>query len=171
MRSELLNKQIPSVIIVALSVGILAGCQGTTDSQSEATPTLNEPAVVQAKVPYIGDNSEVVALLHDLGVGSFGAYTIELKTKNEPYGLILNFSELKVEASNESVIMRREAVSSLVLAKIDNCSSVTWVYPAGSGDGEWTWTADQATAAIGQDIKSLDPAGSEFKKLLQQAGA
>lgn len=165
------NKQIPSVIIVALSVGILDGCHGATTSQVEATPVLDETAVVEATVPYVGDNSKVVPLLHDLGVASFGTYTVELQTENEPYGVTLNFSELKMEASNESVIMRREAVSSLVLAKIDNCSSVTWVYPANSGVDEWTWTVDQATTLAGRDIKKLAPASPEFKSLIQQTGA
>lgn len=167
----MLNKRVPSVIIVALSVGILAGCHGATTSQVEATPVLDETAVVEATVPYVGDNSKVVPLLHDLGVGSFGTYTVELQTENEPYGVTLNFTELKVKPTDESEIKRREAVSSLVMAKIDNCSSVTWVYPVSSGEGEWTWTVDQATELAGRDIKKIAHASPEFTSLIQQAGA
>jgi hypothetical protein len=73
----------------------------------------------EARTPYLGNASAVVNLIDRTGLPRFGPYTIELQTKEEPFGLRIFF-----EASLETFGQQDRAYAIVLLGLIENLSYV-----------------------------------------------
>lgn len=98
-------KKIGSVLMFVVIAAVLAFAgmsvvKGLNAPHPGNTPIApNKPdfqAFYDARVKYVGNNSEVSNLLNVLKVNRFGVYTIALETEKEPYGLIINFSDIHI---------------------------------------------------------------------------
>ncbi|MDO5626852.1 MAG: DUF4825 domain-containing protein [Mobilicoccus sp.] len=141
---------------------VLAGCTTATETPA-ATPTLTEsvadldPAsLVDARTPYIGDNSAVLAALGAVGL-PVGDFTMEIHSDAEPYGLGLALSEWPEDVDRDEAMTRRSA---LLLGLIGNAEYIEWSGP-GSEPAHRVDVAD-ADAATGRDVKDAlqDEAGA-----------
>lgn len=80
----------------ALAVLVLsaAGCSGGDSAASSAPTDSYAQSLYNSRVQYIGVNAAVGSLLSQLGVDNrMGAFTMELQTKDKPYGLTLHFEQ------------------------------------------------------------------------------
>lgn len=153
------NILLSALMVFAL---IMAGCantqdKGSTQSSSSASNQENEKyqKYLDARVKYLGDNSKVSNLLDVLGAGALGEYTIALKTDKEPYGLTINYSNLKNEAGKD--------LAYYALALIENLSVVEVNY----GDHSYRLTKDEADDAVKGDIKDYGRTVEKLKELSQ----
>lgn len=119
-----------------------------------------------ASNPYIGDMSANARIADVLGiVEQFGPYTNELQTSQEPYGWTFVLNE-PVSASVEGTAHDEMIADSCVLlATIHNLGYVTWRYPTNSGMHEFTFTADEACAFSGHNIKSCGDSVTQLQNL------
>ena len=93
------------------------------------------------KTDYIGENDNVVALVSNVG---FKDYTVELKTEEVPYGLIVNVKDDDLQDNLE-----RECI--LLLGLIGNLDHVTII----ADSGTYTMNVDQANSVLKYDVKKL----------------
>lgn len=124
-----------------------------------------------ARNPYAGDMPANAGIADILGVSEqFGSYTNELQTSAQPYGWTLALND-KIATSNEGRSIDKMIVDSCVmLATIDNLGYVTWRYKTDNGEKEFTFTADDASALIGYDIKSCCASVVKFQDFLLTLG-
>ena len=77
-----------------------AGCSGGDSAASSAPTDSYAQSLYNSRVQYIGDNAAVGSLLSQLGVDNrMGAFTMELQTKDKPYGLTLHFEQAPEDAT------------------------------------------------------------------------
>ncbi|HZK71493.1 MAG TPA: DUF4825 domain-containing protein, partial [Clostridia bacterium] len=102
------NKIYILLSVILISAFAITGCaytQKETVNQNNNTIESNESKTFDeyysARVQYVGNNSEVINLLNLLGANDFGEYTIALKTDKEPYGLTVQYSNLKNDGDEE----------------------------------------------------------------------
>ena len=106
-----------------------------------ADPNLAPEALLKLKMPYIGDNSRVSRMIGSLPLAEYGN-GMELQTKQEPYGLIVNYDmtglgdkifasrpdKAKTDSGGWDISPYLSAQlhknGAIILSLIDNCSSV-----------------------------------------------
>lgn len=117
------------VIAAVLAFAGITVVKSLNTAQSEPAPVAqSQPdyqALYNARVKYVGNNSEVSNLLDILKINRFGVYTIALETDKEPYGLIINFSDIHI---NDDLLDYREKgqvdEAYYILALVENLSYV-----------------------------------------------
>ncbi len=127
------------------------------------TPVMqNKPdfqALYDARVKYVGNNSEVGNLLNKLQLNRFGVYTIALETEKEPYGLIVNFSDIHISAD---LLKYREKgqvdEAYYILALVENLDYVEVRFEAYN----LRMTVEEANAFVNGNIKDY---GQSLQKL------
>ncbi|HZK71617.1 MAG TPA: DUF4825 domain-containing protein [Clostridia bacterium] len=155
--------------VILVSVLTITGCsymQKGSTKQSNSTVENNENGKFEeyydARVQYVGNNSEVSHLLNLLGVGDLGEYTIALKTDKEPYGLTIQYSKLKNNGDKEKFkIMDRIDYAYFVLALIDNLNDVDVNYETVN----YHLTMDEANKMVNGNIKDYGSSPEKLKKL------
>lgn len=129
--------------------------------------------IYNAKIKYIGDSSGVWNLLYKMNITNrlHMKYQIELYTQEEPYGLTI-FSEERLTSNTVSDEILREAMqkyASVILACVDNLSYVNFDYISPEGEKKsFTVTKEEATALVGQDIKSCAETAKGVQELLDR---
>lgn len=106
-----------------------------------ADPVLWPEALLELKIPYIGDHSKVGRIIGSLPLAEYGA-GLELHTKEEPYGLTMNYDltelgdkifkprldKAMTDSSgwdpNPYLLAQLYKNSAILLSLIDNCSTV-----------------------------------------------
>lgn len=127
-------------------------------------------ALYRMKTPYVGDMSQNAKVAGALNIsGCLGVFTNRLQTQAEPYGWTLVFKDEAypnwfLEYAKELMT----AYSYMMMAAIGNLSYVTWEYKTEQGEEALTVTAEEATAAVGRDIKLCNKTASDFEWLLQK---
>lgn len=101
----------------------------------------------EKKVQYVGDNSAVASLLQETDFKECGAYTIELDTEKEPYGLAICYKEPVKNFKHISFDM--EAL--YLLGLIENLDYVE----TRSGEDTQRFTCGDANAILKFDVKKL----------------
>lgn len=86
--------------------------------------TSNSSDLYNSKTEYIGNNSNVSKLLERLEIYELGNYTIELKTDKEPYALIIEFNDIRLD--EEKVNEKMNMYSKILLALINNADEIHW---------------------------------------------
>ena len=121
--------------------------------------------------PFVGDMPADTRIADALGVRTqFGAYTNELHTEKPPYGWTLVLKET-VPAPKETLasdLMRADAC--VFLALIENLDTVTWEYPTEQGTETLTFTAEDASALCGGEVKDFVRSASDMQTLLELLG-
>jgi len=120
-----------------------------------------------AKNPYVGDMpaNKRVADVIDVN-GYFGSYSNKLQTSKKPYGWTIILDE-EVDPKLESNFRdKMQSDACLMIASIDNLSTVTWKYRTGTGEKEYTITEKDASKRAGTDIKSFAKSASGMERLV-----
>lgn len=125
------------VILIALTLVLLVGC----NKEAEVEKTYAEE-LFDHKVEYVGNNSEVGALLN---LQTIPSGEFELKTDEEPYGVIIN-TEYKLE---ERGVFTKEAIELLGLIK--NADFVSYK----NGEEEVIVTLKEAEGILGYSPKEF----------------
>ena len=156
-------------LATALAVLVLsaAGCSGGDSAASSAPTDSYAQSLYNSRVQYIGDNAAVGSLLSQLGVDNrMGAFTMELQTKDKPYGLTLHFEQAPEDATAFSD--QFQYYGNLLLALIDNCGQVSCTYPTSesSASHTMTWTAEDAHTSLDTDVKACGGSAEGVAALL-----
>lgn len=122
--------------------------------------------IYETKHAYIGDMSANARTAGALQIGKFGQLFNSLQTTEEPYGWTMEFSDSII---NDTIFNERMIeYAYVILSLIDNLGEVSWEYNNGSEVITKTVTTEEATKALGQDIKDYSKSISEFQRLLNQ---
>lgn len=122
--------------------------------------------IYETKHAYIGDMSANGRTAGALQIGKFGQFLNSLQTTEEPYGWTMEFSD---SITNDIIFNERMTeYAYVILSLIDNLGEVSWEYNNGSEVITKTVTTEEATKALGQDIKDYSKSISEFQRLLNQ---
>lgn len=140
----------------------------TAGVASGSVAGLEADVLAQARTPYVGDNSAVMALRGDLGPTALGTSTFEIASEKEPYGLTLAYSRWAKDAPTGPALdaaMRRRAA--LLIGLVGNLDHVTW-----SGPGGVTGRLDRAEAnrMAGGDIAAACADAGSIRALLTRLG-
>jgi hypothetical protein len=163
MKSKL-NVLLSVLLVITL---VLSGCslpmgekQSSTIEKNNQNSTYNE--YYKAKVKYVGDNSQVVKLLKVLRVGDLGNCTIALSTHNEPYGLTINYSELKGKGNEDKFkSIGQIDYAFYLLALINNLSFVDVNYKTYN----YHLDIENANKIINENIKTYGNSPEKLKEL------
>ena len=164
------------IIIAAtlLCAAVIAGC--STDAGLE-TGTGGESLaqrLYDAKNTYIGDASRDGNLLNVMEIGEkIGEYTIELQTAEEPYEIIINFTESVSERRAAYIDGEMNNNAMVLLALIDNAGAVRWNYTVTGGDGlvERQLTVERADELVNGSIKDYGATFEKVGELLEMLSA
>lgn len=134
-------------------------------------PGMLSEQLFQAKNPYIGDMQANNRLASVLNVKKYlGDYKVSLQTKEEPYGWTFEFIE-KVDQYNQKEFNETMLNYAYVLiALTDNLNQVTWTYPSKEGLEKQYVNAEQASKALGKEIKSYSKSLIAIQELLYKTG-
>jgi len=131
-----------------------------------STPTaLSKPdfqAYYDARVKYVGNNAEVGKLLQVMNIGRFGDYTFTLDTAKEPYGLIINFSDINI--TRELLDYRKKGrvdEAYYILALVENLSYVEVRFEAYT----YRMSVEEANAFIQGNIKEYGESPQKLEEL------
>ncbi|MDO4562724.1 MAG: DUF4825 domain-containing protein [Clostridia bacterium] len=143
-----------TLAILTVCALMLCACGVQPDRQSHA-PSITE-ALFEAKTPYIGDASALSEIINLLG-GIPGAEdgSIEIKSDEEPYGLIRRFSG---DMADEEVLTYQAAI---MMCLVDNMDFVTYEF----SDGELTFTREQFTDILGEPLSGFAQSIEKFEEL------
>lgn len=131
----------------------------TPISFAEASMGRHEAAnLYEARTPYLGNASAVVNLIDRTGLPRFGPYTIELQTKEEPFGLRIFF-----DASLETFGQQDRAYAIILLGLIENLSYVEII----GLDGTQSITIQEASEELGYDVKELGQSPGKLAEYLE----
>lgn len=122
--------------------------------------------IYNTKHPYVGEMPANGRTAVALQITKFGQYQNSLQTTEEPYGWTLEFLDTITKDKIFNERMTQNAY--VILSLIDNLGELSWQYNNGSAVITKTVTIEDATKALGQDIKSYTKSISEFQRLLNQ---
>lgn len=129
-----------------------------------------------SKNKYIGDISGDDKVAEALGIFThyLGSWTNELQTSTEPYGWTLKLqtpvNNYAPTITHDEEQMRRDAY--MMIALIDNLGYVSWEYEI-DGENEkktLTVTQDEATQALGSDIKKCAETAGSLQDAMEKLG-
>lgn len=139
--------------------------ENTTETAGKSAENISQAAIdlYEAANPYIGDVSADGELMGVIAehLGGFGTGAItELQTDEEPYSLILHFSE-----EPDANAMWRNAV--LLLALIENCGEVDWDYVSQDEKMNFYVPVEDVNDILGmEDIKEYGTSAEKVEELL-----
>jgi hypothetical protein len=148
--------------LCALAIGVVAlgGCtsatvDGPTTGSLTANPDARAAAIWANRTAYAGDNSKVIALADVAGFGERGTYSLTLWTTRKPYAVTITLMDSAKPFADTDF----SAPATIMLGSVTNLDSVRVT----SGSESYTLTAQEATARLGHDVKTLgrDRAGLE----------
>ena len=128
--------------------------------------TMETNNIYETKHAYIGDVSANARTAGALQIGKFGPFLNSLQTTEEPYGWTIEFEDSITNDTIFDELMSQYAY--VILSLIDNLGEVSWEYNSGSKVITNTVTTEDATKALGKDVKEYSKSISEFQRLLNQ---
>jgi hypothetical protein len=126
------------------------------------------------KAAYIGDNSKVSAIIHNLIVPnqlSWGG--LELQTASEPYGLTLNYSLSDATSKNfdsDSLSNSFQKNSVVIFSLVSNVENITINLKQGSKVTTFNYSREEINKLLGQDVRNFIQTKESFKNLILQLG-
>lgn len=151
-------KKILLGIVVLMMLVSLSGCANKINEHHVA----DFDKYYEAKVQYVGNNSEVMALLDVLGAYEIGEYTIALDTDEEPFGITINYKKSESNTEDNSIMpFDNVNYAFYLLSLIDNLDYVEINYDVFT----YELTKEEATHYIGQDIKTFGESVDKLKEL------
>lgn len=151
------------VIAAVLAVAGITVLKSLNAPHAEITPVVQSKPDLQsfydARVKYVGNNSEVSNLLTALKINRFGVYTIALETEEAPYGLIINFSDIHINAELLDYREKGQVDEAYyILALVENLDYVEVRFEAYN----FRMTVEEANAFVNGNIKDY---GKSLQKL------
>ncbi|MGP5061234.1 DUF4825 domain-containing protein [Psychrobacter celer] len=131
-----------------LVISVTSGCNTKT----------TEEDVFQYKNAYVGDNSAVINIVNN-SMQSDNFRGLELKTKETPYGIILNYDGSESEKNDKRTVIYN---ATYLFALIQNVEWITFNFDY----QEYKITKDTLIAWYGKDFSTLQSEG-ELKTLIQ----
>lgn len=154
------------VIAAVLAFAGLTVVKSLTAPHPDTAPVAqNQPdfqALYNARVKYVGNNSEVSNLLNVLKINRFGVYTIALETEKEPYGLTINFSDIRI--SSDLLDYREKGQvdeAYYILALVENLSYVEVRFEAYTV----RQTVEEANSFVKGNIKDYGKSPQKLEEL------
>lgn len=123
--------------------------------------------VYQTKHDYVGDMPANGETANALLMFQEFEYTNELQTTEEPYGWTFLLAEV-YPTSEERLDEKMTGYAYVLMAMIGNLEVVTFENPDGSG--LVSYTAEDATKAMGRDIKSYGETPAKLQILMEAVG-
>lgn len=135
--------------------------------------------------PYIGDAPKNGALAEMLGIAEeLGNFSNQLQTEKEPYGWYFTFHNIMEGTVDELVLNdKMKGYACVLFACVDNLEEVGWYYmmknePApegkekkcGTNEKQETFTSEEASKFLGQDVKSYGESEEKLQELLKLTG-
>ena len=143
------RRAVCATLVGLLALTATAGCTG--GSPSPPTPDHSSSGATSLwadRTAYTGDSSRVATLVKDVGFGEMAStYTLALQTEREPYGVTI--SVVGLDKAADTVDFTPQAT--LLLGLVENLDEVRVVAEGHT----FTLTADEASRALGTDVKSL----------------
>jgi len=131
-----------------LVISVTSGCNTKT----------SEEDVFQYKNAYVGDNSAVINIVnHSMQSEKFRG--LELKTKEVPYGIILNYDGSESEKNDKRTVIYN---ATYLFALIQNAQWITFNFD----NQEYKITRNALIAWYGEDFSTLQ-SEKELKTLIQ----
>ncbi|MCR8641883.1 DUF4825 domain-containing protein [Paenibacillus sp. N1-5-1-14] len=164
-------------IIAALVIGCTANPKPLQQSSQPSYSGFNMDKIMENKTLYVGNHAKVGGLISGMPkpIG-FEGKGIELQTKAQPYGLIINY------IMNDSTDVLKEGAMSvesfyhnsiLLLSLIDNVDSITTsiVDNTGPNDGvayRFTFTREQVDKVLGEDVRHYAADETSLRQLIDR---
>lgn len=118
----------------------------------------------QYKGSYVGDNSAVVnSVIHLEGAKHFSG--LELKTKEEPYGIIVNYDWMESELNDKETAITN---ASYLFTLIQNVDWITFHFEMVDGMEEYKISREKLQAWYGIELKEIDNE-NKLKELIQES--
>jgi Domain of unknown function (DUF4825) len=133
------------LVMGALAVAVMLG--GCATSSSEQSDPTRAQSLWSARTDFVGDNSRMVALVHETGFGPAGTFRLSLQTRQAPYGLTVAFDSLDKPFGDVDF----SSNATLMLGLVANLDKVSVT----SDDQSYSLTASDASEALGFDVKEL----------------
>lgn len=143
-----LNKRMKLLVFSLLGMLLLSGCHANENNN-----------VFQYKGSFVGDNSAVVNIANQLP-GAEHLNEFELKTNEEPYGIILNYDWTEPEQEYKEIVIQN---ATFLFALVQNVDWVTF----NSDTLEYTITKEELQDWLGKELSSIQNE-DELRKLLQK---
>lgn len=135
----------------------LSGCNSSSNSN-------NNVDLFQYKSSYVGDNSAVVnSIIHLQGGNHFSG--LELKTKEEPYGIVVNYDWSESELNDKETAINN---ASYLFALIQNVDWITFNFEMVNGMEEYKITREKLQSWYDIELSEIDNEG-KLKELIQEA--
>lgn len=155
-------------ILAVLMMGMmllfgLVGCGGGND-KVERTGTF-AGNLYAAKNPYIENTSANNDLVRRLGINSIGKYTLNVIDDDHPYTLEIRFMYLRGDVDQTTLEQRMSSNAVALMALIDDCEQVNWIYSGDNGLVEGSIGVDYANEMLGTDIKKAGKDEAQFTAL------
>ena len=143
-----MKKRLKLLSCSLLVISVASGCNTKT----------NEEDVFQYKNAYVGDNSAVINIVnHSMQSDNFKG--LELKTKETPYGIILNYDGSESEKNDKRTVIYN---ATYLFALIQNVEWITFNF----NNQEYKITKDALIEWYGEDFSTLQ-SEKELKTLIQ----
>lgn len=147
---------ISSVLVLAACAGGGSGDRGDVTAESPLSEAVDTTSLQENRTPHLGDNSRVVALVGATGPHVVGESTLELRTDQRPYGLVVNFSSVEPGITAELADGLMTDRAALLMATIGNVDEVRWTLPELSGAAsQGVLSRADADALIGSPVAEL----------------
>lgn len=88
----------------------------------------------ERRTPYVGDAPAVERLAEALGAQGLGAYTISIRTSEEPYRWTMEFSDAYSGAAEERLNREMTVIAWQMLALVGNLDEFAWTYTVPGGE-------------------------------------
>lgn len=145
-----MGRRLGTVAGVALAA-IAAGC--SVAPTGDTHHGVDAEALVQARHPYIGDNSKNSAVLAALDFGAVAPVTgVSLDTDARPYSMNLTLGRPTSTADLAQAGRNIEKRAAVVLAAIDNADRITWSFADGGATGHGSLDRSQAARILGRSL-------------------
>jgi hypothetical protein len=152
-----LRQRIKFLLFTLVLMFFLSGCNSSSNSN-------NNVDLFQYKGSHVGDNSAVVnSVIHLQGAKHFSG--LELKTKEEPYGIIVNYDWSESELNDKETAINN---ASYLFALIQNVDWITFNFEMVTGMEEYKITREKLQAWYGVELSEIDNE-DKLKELIQEA--
>jgi len=165
------------IILVAVFITVFATNPEKEIEKELAFNGYNIEKLLKNKTPYVGDNSKVAAIIDALKLPEgLIRNTIELKTEESPYGLIIN-----LDMEDASGMLQNGAISSnalftdsvLLFSLIDNVDYIEFRIEDKTGkyDGAkygFTFTRAEVERLTGEDVRVYSANEASIQKLIDK---
>ncbi|SET51074.1 protein of unknown function [Salinibacillus kushneri] len=151
-----MRQMIIFLLFSLLVMFFLSGCHSNSNNTNVD--------LFQYKGSYVGDNSAVVnSVIHLEGAKHFSG--LELKTKEEPYGIIVNYDWMESELNDKETAITN---ASYLFTLIQNVDWITFHFEMVDGMEEYKISREKLQAWYGIELKEIDNE-NKLKELIQES--